>query len=727
MNGALKHGDLAADSRPRPFSTAVVLGSLVAILPAALSQRSTPNEQALVVESGAPVIDALHSSGVVAVESSGGAEVDARAAVDGRDETAWVGRSDETRWIWSTTFARPVHLGLLRAHFGRSVTSGVPTTFHWEARAPRSDATCDGVADPGDEGWTSVEDADPAGAQAWPSPAAPARRSWFVDVDACALRIVLERTNGGAPVMRELKAIESARDVLRDATASDDGAAPGHDANGAIDGTYAGHWQGEPGKGRWTLRIDLPEARVIDRVRLVLGLDAVSTPRAAGGRSYAIAWAPVRYTLETSDDGSRFYAVARESRRADGSTVPLRRRMVTMVPRKVLAIRLVMEDATGLDGLPDLEAGPVVREIAAYRADDAHPVLAAPWILSVNANPSAQTHDSPGGEWANDAYHARFLHGRFAPLVPALARDDRFAGMPGPFADPDRDGSGEVFESIEGDDPALDTELLAESSPPPIAVLSGSNDWDYAPKTGPDGAHPRRWHWNPLRDASSGGMGQLAPAVARRVAPFLGFCGGAQILALLEAERLKRTSPEEDERTIDRVLKRTSGHPIRGFAPPTDLERAWPSDPHPKHETVSFTPDDPLFVDLAGPSRRTTTQALPESHADAIRTDAFLPGGVLQRFEVLASSAFCSPTVVAAGPRDGAFPNPHGEGWCDTIPEAFRSRDPAWPVIGAQFHPEQRDFYAPAPGDPPESVADPRLFLVGAYEQIVDAYERFGP
>jgi hypothetical protein len=73
------------------------------------------------------------------------------------------------------------------------------------------------------------------------------------------------------------------------------------------------------------------------------------------------------------------------------------------------------------------------------------------------------------------------------------------------------------------------------------------------------------------------------------------------------------------------------------------------------------------------------------------------------------------------------FPNPSGGGWCDTVPEAFRSRDRAWPIIGAQFHAEQRDFTSPAPGDPPESIADARLFLAAAYEATVDAYVKLGP
>jgi hypothetical protein len=221
-------------------------------------------------------------------------------------------------------------------------------------------------------------------------------------------------------------------------------------------------------------------------------------------------------------------------------------------------------------------------------------------------------------------------------------------------------------------------------------------------------------------------MGQLGAAVTGRVAPFLGFCGGAQILALLEARGHGAPATEGDQELIDRILKRASGHRIRGFATARDIEWAWPTDRNPRHARITFPPRDPLFADLAGPALRDSTQALPEAHADAVRVDAFLPGGPLARFEVLAASLFCARHVVAAGPSDGVVPGPRGGDWCDTVPEVFRSREPSWPVIGTQFHAEQREFGMQAPGDPPESVDDPRLFIAGAFEQIVDAYERLG-
>src|SRR5208283_3742352 len=112
--------------------------------------------------------------------------------------------------------------------------------------------------------------------------------------------------------------------------------------------------------------------------------DATSVPRTGAGRSYAIAWGPVHYVLEVSEDGRRFSPVAADPLRSDGAALPLRRRLVTLPgPRIVRALRLVITGATGANGFPEPGAVPVVREIAAYRADDERPVLAAPWILSV--------------------------------------------------------------------------------------------------------------------------------------------------------------------------------------------------------------------------------------------------------------------------------------------------------------------------------------------------------
>jgi hypothetical protein len=675
--------------------------------------------------------DALHEADLLAARSTDPTGQSPWNAVDGRAETAWAGRPGETRWQLTFRFARPTHMGLLRTHWGQSPTSGVPTIFRWEVRRPGIDgATCAPSTANVEESWALLEGARQSGPLGG-LPAQPTHRSWFVDARACGLRLVVERTNAAPPVVWEVQAVESASNVLEDGLASDDGAYSGFSARLAIDGAYGTRWVGAAGKSRWMLRVDLPNPETIDRVRLVLGFDSTSVPRPAGGRTYAMAWAPIHYVLQTSEDGRRFEPIAYEPVRADRTLVPLRRRLVTLPePRRVRAVRLIMMGATGSDGVAEPDAVPVVREFAAFRADDKRPILAAPWILSVNANPSAQSHSTREGEMANDAYYAKFLHDRFGALLPTVQADDRFARSLGPrgeWTDASRSAdAGAAIESIEGDDPALDAQLLAESSPPPVVVLSGSNDWDYAVDTGPDRTFPMHWHWDPLRDARFGGMGQLAEAVQRRVAPFLGFCGGAQILALLEARR-PGSSALEDLGTLDRVLQRTSAHRIRGWAPSIDVERAWPTDPQGMRTNIRFAADDTLFADLAGPFRRSMTRALPEWHVDAIRPDAFLHGGPLDHFDILATSAFCAPDVVPKDRRDGVFPGPDGGTWCATVPEVFRSRDRAWPIIGAQFHAEQRDFANAAPGDPPESVADARLFLAAAYEAIVDSYESFSP
>ncbi len=699
-----------ADSMPRRALVGLAVVSLGATLPIALTDVGRASARPLVT----------------------GRE---RASV--LDDNVWAGRSDATSWTWVASFPKPIHLGLVRAHLGASPTSGVPTVFHWETRSPAKDAagaaTCTGASD---GVWKAVPGADQSpileGDASHVMLAQPTRRSWFVDADACGLRLVIDKTNAGPPVVRDVQAIESARDVLRDGAASDDGSYPGFDARGAVDGAYATRWAGAPGKSRWTLRVDLAKPTAIDRVRLVLGFDATSVPRGGSGRNYAVAWSPVHYSLEASEDGIHFTPIATEPTREGGAVLPLRRRLVTLTePRTVQALRLVMSGATGASGRPEAGGVPVVREMSAFRADDARPVLAAPWVLSVNANPSAESHVEPGGELTNDAYWTKFLQRRFTLILSEMRRDDRYDRSLGnhgePLDAPPHDEAGELLEAIEGDDPQLGVQLLSQSSPPPITILSGSDDWDYAGRTAPDPKNRRKWHWDPLHDARGGGMGQLAPAVRQRVAPMLGFCGGAQLLALLEATPAPGSTPADDRHEIDQVLRRTSGQPIRGFAPAADVERAWPGETQRPRALVQFQPGDPLFADVAGPQKRSSTQAFPESHADAVRAAAFLPGGPLSRFEVLATSAFCGSDVVPGGPGDGWFANPSGPGFCETVPEAFRSRDPGWPIVGAQFHAEQHDFLVPGAGDPPESVADARLFFAAAYEQMVDAYVRLAP
>jgi hypothetical protein len=258
--------------------------------------------------------------------------------------------------------------------------------------------------------------------------------------------------------VRELQAIESASNLLEGGRATDDGAYPGFRADSVVDGVYETRWAGAAGKSQWMLRVDTTEPETVDRVRLVLGFASTGVPRPEGGRGYALTLAPIHYVLEASDDGAHFPPVAYKPVRVDGTVLPLHRRLVTLSePRRIRALRLVMTGATGATGLPEAGAVPVVRELEAFGAEDHRPVLAAPWVLSVNANPSGQTRFAPGGEIANDAYHAKFLQARLRALWPALRADDRFArslGAHGEWLDvPANDSAGEVLESIEGDDP----------------------------------------------------------------------------------------------------------------------------------------------------------------------------------------------------------------------------------------------------------------------------------
>lgn len=597
-------------------------------------------------------------------------------------------------WSHVLEFAGPRHLGAIRARFG-ATTSGVPIRYRWEsldcetrAFAPLAEA--------------SEEQPDAQGLYVLPR-----RKTWFVDARSCGLRLSVTGTNGGPPVVEQVEAIEGARDVLRSAAVT----GPGVDPAGAVDGTYERAFTGEPGKGAWTLDVRLPRPERIDRVRLVLGADATTLARPRLGRTYAVARAPSRWTLSGSADGQTFVVLARSS------SSLVRRPMVRVTAREVIALRLTLEGATDDAGRPSAQASPVVRELSAYSADDRAPILAEPWVLSVNANPVESAHQGPGGELANDAYFAKFLQKRFSHLSQAMARDDRYArrlGGHGELLETTPTASdGRALEAIEGDDPTLDPAWLAASWPPPIVVLSGSNDWDYARRT--TVSAKGRTRWNPLLPAREGGMGDLALAVKSRSAPFLGFCGGAQILALLEA----RSAGQGDE--IDAVLRRNTGRPIRGFASNASLIRAWPGEGRPA-PSVTFDPSDPLFADLSGPSRRTTTHAFPQSHLDLIRPEAFAQGGPLSGLRILATSLFCSPAVSAALHPLAIAPNPNGSGRCTRVTEVFRSVGGRWPIVGAQFHAEQRDFDVAPAGDPAESVSDARMFVAAAYEAIIDAY-----
>ena len=205
------------------------------------------------------VPDALRAANRRAVRASDSTEGEARLAVDGRTDTAWSGRDGSQAWTWDASLVKPAHLGVIRTLWGTAPTSGIPTAFRWEVLQPGPDGQRCERAPAGDDAWTRLAGADQSASASAMLPALPTRRSWFVDADACGLRLVVMGTNAGAPVLREVQAIESARDVLRDGEASDDGASPGFSAADAIDGTYAHRWVGAPGQKHWMLRIDLPD------------------------------------------------------------------------------------------------------------------------------------------------------------------------------------------------------------------------------------------------------------------------------------------------------------------------------------------------------------------------------------------------------------------------------------------------------------------------------------
>ena len=237
----------------------VTIVSLAVTLPLALTSERRASAGALVTaRERTNVLDALRTTEVLAVRAADPSGDDARLAIDGRVETAWTGRPGELQWKWAASLARPVHLGLVRARFGTTSTSGVPTAFHWETRLPSADGRqCAALPATTDDGWEALDAADQAPSFAGDQLAQPTRRSWFVDADACAIRLVIDRTNAGPPVVREVQAIESARDVLREGQATSDATYPGFVPQDAIDGSYARRWAGGAGKSRWTLRVNL--------------------------------------------------------------------------------------------------------------------------------------------------------------------------------------------------------------------------------------------------------------------------------------------------------------------------------------------------------------------------------------------------------------------------------------------------------------------------------------
>ena len=262
-------------------------------------------------------------------------------------------------------------------------------------------------------------------------------------------------------------------------------------------------------------------------------------------------------------------------------------------------------------------------------------------------------------------------------------------------------------------------------------MLSGSFDWEFDRKTAPSPSRRGHWSWDVTAPASGSdrGMGQLRAAVQERVAPFVGFCGGAQILALLEAQppgsrRGPLRSADDEEQLLDAVLERNENRLIRGLITRRNpYERAWWTDDistDADRPIIRFDPADPLF-DVEGDAGRSSTRELPISHGDMIRVAPF--GDRLARFKIAAYSDFCRPWVSADGPEP-TWPDPSDpQNRCVRLVQAFRSNDDArYPVVGFQFHPEQRDLTRLAPGSVPAARGDALNVFANAIDLALEGY-----
>lgn len=655
-------------------------------------------------------------------------------AIDGDPTTAWRGAPGAGPWRWTLPFRRVVHLGLLRFHLGDDTDDGAPAAFRWEYQAPVGER-----CEPRGE-WRLLgrrDDRDDNTFVHGPRDVHAQRQALFADASACALRLVVDEVERGkGPVLRELKILEGAPSLARFADAQ---ARPGWrggplgDATpeGLIDGTYERFWAGQPGAGVWEVHLTLPEPRSIDRISLRLGYDAATTERPAGpGLRYTGAHLPLAYTIATSHDDDPAHLIdvpEAEPPSSHGEPLPVRRRLVKLqAPRPVKTLRMRITRATGPWGERSADlAAPVIREIGLYASDDPRPVVQEPLFLSVNANPSGLTDQLKGGEAFADGLFARDAYHRLRRVVLGFDADTRWPAD----ASRKRDhGTGRFLEVIEGDDPQLAAPLLEAMHPPPMVILSGSFDWEFDGKTEPWPHKKGHWSWDvdAPATATDRGMGQLRDAVRGRVAPFLGFCGGAQILALFEASPARRPNDDPDDPSaIDAVLLRNANRPIRGLIDyPEPYERAWwtdAPDSDARRPVIQFDPHDPLFnapLDRA----RTASREIPSSHGDMIRASAFQ--GLLSRFQLVAWSDLCR-FWVTEGPEP-VFPDPHDPGRrCVRVPQAFRSRDPrSYPVVGFQFHPEQRDLKRFAPDSPHAARGDALNLIANTVDLTLEAYTR---
>ncbi len=675
------------------------------------------------------------------------------AAIDGDPESAWRGAPSTQDWIYTLPFRRVVHLGLVRVLFGDSTIQGVPPAYRWEIQEP-VDGTCVPWAF-----WKTVaqrDDRDPNEFVHGPMHVHARHQLWFPDLNACGLRLVVPALGPGdpegPPVLHSLSIVESAASltlqpqtqVFAEGSAMRPMSPPpppspggdlsvstftASDVTGAIDGLYRTLWAGQPRQAPWVLTITLPTPALIDRISLVLGLDAATVPDKEGpGRYFSASFLPLHYRIEASaqesgesfnllPEGAPIVDPSREP--SEGDVLPVRRRLIHLTtPRIVRRLRLVMEDATGPWGeLPTADnqgiTAPVVREIGLFSANDRRPVIFPTTFLSVDANPSGLTHASKG-ETYFDGLFARVLYHRLRRIVMGFDEDTRWTDD----ASRPRDlGTGEFLETVEGDDPSLDPRLIEAMGQPPILTLSGSLDWDFDFSTGPWQNRPKHWRWAPqgLADSPDRGMGELQALVQGRRAPFLGFCGGAQILALLDSGA-----------PFDMVLARLSNDPIRGLIQiDKPYESTWWYDPPSADSSrprIFFDPRELLFSSLVSTEHpRDSSVELPSSHGDMLRPSAFSRGEV-PSLQVIAWSDFCRPWIDPHG-LEPTWPAPDGKGYCLRVPQAFRSVETVgYPVVGFQFHPEQQDLKRPGVNSPPEARGDALEILAASVDWEIERY-----
>jgi hypothetical protein len=656
-------------------------------------------------------------------------------AVDGDPGTVWRGDAHETRWQWTLPFRRPLHLGLIRAWFGDTAASGVPACYRWEVQLA-SGERCEPNAP-----WSTVpngvqDDRHPNEFVHGPKTVHAQRQVLFTDIDACAIRLFVEAMDGNvAPVLREVEVYSSARSVTQELgvqvkAEGSHPALPRSTTSGVVDGKYETFWAGDPGAGPWSMELRLPSQRLVDRIWLLLGYDAVTVERPGmTGLRYTGSHLPLSYSIEVTDglEPVRWDRIDEaEAPMFQGEPLPVRRRMIRLnAARRVQALRLLITKATGFWGESDLATAPVVREIGLYEASDTSPAIHEPLMLSVSANPSALAHKAKYGEAYVDGGFARNAYARLRRFVVGFDADTRWPADASRTRD---DGTGRFLEVIEGDDPTLDRALLVESSPPPLVMFSGGLNWEFGSATAP--AQHGAWAWNVIAPASSPdrGMGQLADEVADRVAPFLGFCGGAQILGVLEAIGSATATDDERPRDVyDSLILRNTNEPIVGIAHDKKLiELGWWYDGpelDASRPVIFFDERDALFETMAGLGGRSSSRAFPSSHYDMLRLAAFSTR--LSTLRVSAWSDYCRPFVKAAGPEP-VFADPHAPGSrCVRIPQAFRSRDrDRFPVVGFQFHPEQRDFPRLAPGATDDERGDAINVFANAVDLAVDGWLR---